>query len=240
MCMKKRILLSITCSSVCVATAQATTGPVIDPSFNSASVLIGLGPQDEKASDTDTADAPVAEATVSDPMYLRFGVGANFMADSDIKDTPLSVSWNTGLDLNLAFGIALMQDLSIEFEIGMQYNSAKEVNFPGFGVGNVDADLYQVPLMGNLQYDFHLGESLTLGVMGGVGAQYSSLSGDGSTETTWTFRYQVGVDLLYKLSATSSVGAYFRYAGTPSVGFDDFSFDSFQNFAVGGMFKFEF
>ena len=148
--MHKQIILSATCTAMCLATAQATTVPAIDPGFTSASVLIGLSPQDDTAAD---ASAPVTEETASDPMYLRVGVGANMLADSDIKNSNVSVEWKTGLDLNLAFGLALMQDLAIEFEVGMQYNSANQVNYPGFAVGADNLDLYQVPLMGNLQYD---------------------------------------------------------------------------------------
>jgi hypothetical protein len=232
----KEALLGIVGSTVCLSSAFAVGTGAIEPDTPSVSVLMGLGSQEGDATSDETEAPKAAKSSgVAYPMYIRFGVGANFMADSDVKGTSGSVSWKTGVDLNLGFGFMLLKGLAAEFEVGMQYNEVDKVKGSGISV-NGDGHLYQLPLMGNVRYEFRFGENLSLGILGGAGIQYSNVGGAGSeSETAWTFRYQAGIDLAWSLSSTSSLGIYARYSGTPSVTFDDGSFSSLQNVAVGGM-----
>lgn len=248
--MMKETLLGFVGGALCLSTAFASD-PVQPINVNA---LIGLSAQDSDAA----ADAPTTGhahhahqgATNGDEHgpHLRISAGVNQISDTDIKDSNLGVKWDTGVEFNVAYGFALMGDLALELGVGMTYNSMKEsYNNVGLTAG-ADGELWQIPVMAHLVYEFHLGESLVLGVNGGAGFQYNSVTLDsfggfpvGRSQSSWTFRYEAGLELTWSLSETSALGAYAKYAWAPGIELpDDEELATAGNMGFGVMYILEF
>ena len=242
--MMKETLLAVVGSTLCLSTtfAAETAQPL------NVNALIGLSAQDsDMAADGTAADA---DGNSDHETYLRINAGVNMITDTDIKGEPDKAQWNTGFGFDVAWGIPVAEDFAVEIGVGMIYNGLK-----GTKEGSVSLDiggsLWQIPLMVNAVYDFHLTDSLTLGVRGGAGLQYNSFkfdqqtllgtSIDQATRTSWTFRYQAGLDLTWALSETSSLGAYATFAWAPGIELDtETEFGTAQNIGLGVMYSFEF
>jgi hypothetical protein len=215
---------TLICSSV-IASGSAA----VEPNLPAVNVLMGLGAQDADATTSDDSEVP-ATSESSDSfseMYLRINAGVNMITDTEIKSSGgIKVAFDAGLDLNVALGIPLAEDFSVEVGVGFQYNGVKELKQNGLSA-DVDGSLFQIPLFADLVYDFHLTDSLTLGLLAGAGFQYNSTKFDQQTiagtnypqetKTSWTFRYQAGLNLTWALSSSSSLGAYGRYAWAPGI-----------------------
>jgi opacity protein-like surface antigen len=222
--MIKETLFGLVGGALCLSTALATE--TVQPT--SVNALIGLSAQD---ADADAA-APAAAESTTDEMYLRIGAGLTFITDTKVKNSVTfpndsKAQWNTGFGFDVAWGIPVADDFALEIGVGIQYNGLKALENSGVTV-NVDGTLWQVPLMFSGVYDFHLTDTLTLGARAGAGLQYNSFQLDQqnvvfvgatnkSTQTSWTFRYQVGLDLTWALSNTSSLGAYATFAWAPGI-----------------------
>jgi hypothetical protein len=208
---------TLICSSV-IASGSAA----VEPNLPAVNVLMGLGAQDADATTSDDSEVP-ATSESSDSfseMYLRINAGVNMITDTEIKSSGgFKMAFDAGLDLNVALGIPLAEDFSVEVGVGFQYNGVKQIKFNGLSE-DLDGSLFQIPLFADLVYDFHLTDSLTLGLLAGAGFQYNSFKLDQpglEAKTSWTFRYQAGLNLTWALSSSSSLGAYGRYAWAPGI-----------------------
>ena len=136
-------------------------------------------------------------------LYLRIDAGVNLAQDARVKNmvtndingllstTDLKIAFETGFEFNIGIGIPLGDSdaWSLEVMTGLAYNSVESVSGEydtdlfGFVVqgpmtgGN--GDLYQVPIVANLRYEFELSECLTLGLYAGGGVQYTNLGING-------------------------------------------------------------
>ena len=197
--------------------------------------------------------------------------------DSDAKDisrldaggfveniTNQTISFDTGFEFNIALGIPLTEQWSLEVMTGVAMNGvdsfSANVDTPAlgiFGFGTYDdGDLYQVPLVANIRYDFELNEKVSLGVYAGGGVQYSDLEGSEGkviapgflpyevqnvSGNAWAFRYQIGVDLSWDIAANTTLGLNVRYSGTSESDFgDDFKVDSLSNATIGATLSYTF
>lgn len=203
-------------------------------------------------------------------VYLRIGAGMNLAMDADVKDisssffdgfgfgtdqyTNISIAFDTGFVFDIGVGIPLSGAWSIEIMTGVATNSVESISgnyrdvdsfgstVPGSLSGG-DGDLYQVPIVANIRYEFDLNdETLGLGVYAGAGFQYSDWDlnggeiivpgfdpvaiGSGSGDA-WAFRYQIGFDLSWEIAANTTLGLNVRYSETSESDFgDDFKVDS--------------
>jgi opacity protein-like surface antigen len=211
-------------------------------------------------------------------VYLRIGAGVNLAMDGHIKDfsetqggvfesyTNQVISFDAGFEFNVALGIPLTGQWSIELMTGVAMNGVDSYSenvfvsdarrsFSGFTTYD-DGDLYQVPIVANLRHEFDLNEALGLGVYAGVGVQYSNLSVSGGelvvpgisplapedgSGNAWAFRYQIGVDLSWDIAANTTLGMNLRYSGTSESAFNnDFKVESLSNLAIGATFSLTF
>ena len=240
---------ALICSS---AVASGTSAS--EPDVPAVNVLIGLGSQDgDAAASADDPGATGAETSDASEMYLRVNVGANILTDTGVNGAGVDLSFDAGLDLNIALGIPLAEDFSVEVGVGMQYNGLSQFTL-GDNRRSFDADgsLFQIPLFADLVYDFHLSDQITLGVLAGAGFQYNSFTFDSQTiagagtfpqetKTSWTFRYQAGLNLTWALSSTSSLGAYGRYAWAPGIELPgDDKLGTLGIISVGVVYSFDF
>jgi opacity protein-like surface antigen len=244
--MMKEALLGIVGSTLCLSTtfAAETVQPV------NVNALIGLSAQDtdDAAADGTTGHNHAAHQASEHGPHLRITAGVNLISDTDIKDSNDTFKWNTGVAFNIAYGIPLAGDLAVELGVGMTYNSLKE-EYNTFGQSSdADGELWQLPLMAHLVYEFHLGESVVLGVSGGAGIQYNSFTIDsingfaiGASQSSWTFRYEAGLELTWSLSETSALGGYAKYAWAPGIELNDGGeFQTAGNMGFGVIYRLEF
>ena len=250
--MMKETFLGLMGGALCLTTTFATE--TIQPIDVNA--LIGLSAQDE---DDPTGAGTTghahhvhhghhgADAGSEHGPHLRISAGVNLISQTDLKGFSEGFKWDAGVELNVAYGIPVVGDLAVELGVGMTYNSLKEYVTAGT-TRNADGGLWQVPLMAHLIYEFHLGESLVLGVSAGAGIQYNTFILDGVTpqffgesESSWTFRYEAGLELTWPLSATSALGAYAKYAWVPGIEVTfDAEFETAGNMGFGVMYILEF
>ena len=236
--MLKDLFAGLIASTLFVGTVQAsdlgTLGSGFEPGY--ASVLMGLGTQDS----VDDAGSNTDESESSD-FYLRLGVGVNIMPYTDVEGAGAvsgdSITWLPGVDLNLALGYSATENIAFELEVGVQNNY---VDYTSYVFVNGSAYLTQVPVMAKIRYDFNVTEIFTIGIYGGVGFQYSSFQLNGLSDSSTSFRFQLGWDMAWNVSNDTSIGFYSRYGASSSNEFEDLSTESFQNFSFGAMFKFVF
>ena len=250
--MKKETLLGLIGGALCTSTTFATE--TIQPIDVHA--LIGLSAQEDDAAAAATTGHAHhvhhghhgADAGSEHGPHLRINAGVSLISETNIKNSNDGIKWDPGVEFNVAYGLALVGDLALELGVGMTYNSMKESFDQAGQTGNADGELWQIPVMAHLVYEFHFGENLVLGVNGGAGIQYNSLTldsfggvTDGRSQSSWTVRYEVGLELTWSLSDTSALGAYSKYAWAPGIELpDDGEFDTVRNMSVGVMYIHEF
>jgi opacity protein-like surface antigen len=210
--------------------------------------------------------------TKENGLYLRIGAGVNFAMDADGKDlsdsignqTNQTISFDTGFEFNIALGIPLTEQWSLEVMTGVAMNGVDsfsgKVDIPALGFFGTftydDGDLYQVPLVANIRYDFELNEKIGLGVYAGAGLQYSYIETSGGkgiapgfppidigseSGNAWAFRYQLGVDLSWDVAANMTLGLNVRYSGTSESDFGPgLKLDSLSNATIGATFSYTF
>ena len=165
--MIKETLLGLMGGALCLSTTFATE--TIQPV--DVNTLIGLSAQDDDDSAGVGTTGHVhhrhhghhgADADSEHGPHLRISAGVNLISDTDIKDSNDGIKWDAGVEFNMAYGFALVGDLALELGVGMAYNSMKESYDNTGQTGNVDGELWQIPVMAHLVYEFHLGDSLVL------------------------------------------------------------------------------
>ena len=206
--------------------------------------------------------------------YLRIGAGVNLTMDADVNDvsgllnpfqafsaTDTKIAFETGFVFDIGIGFLVTEALSIEIMTGVATNSVEKISGtytesdifgPYFreSFSGGDGDLYQVPIVANVRYEFDLSENTNLGLYAGGGLQYADLKvndtflGSASNDV-WSFRYQAGFDLTWDIAPTATLGLNFRYSSTTENDFGtyqgvDIKIDRFQNIAIGATFTVSF
>lgn len=114
-------------------------------------------------------------------MYFGFGLGANFLQDSDIDDAPFDpeVTSEIGTAGALTFGYRFSNGIRLEAEGAIRNNNLDEIELDGppFDLGQ-GGHLTQYSLMGNLLYDFQLGSAFSPYIGAGIGVVHHSGGGD--------------------------------------------------------------
>jgi hypothetical protein len=186
--------------------------------------------------------------------YWSISASANFLDDVDIKNTPLGnnlfviqdgeIRFDTGMSLEIGFGIPIARSLAVELSSGVSYNSVDSVTGiwnSVLGVDTVtggDGHVYQVPLVAELVWTIYDNSKFRVDLHGGGGMQWTStdisnvyaaslgkdtanasLSGD-----AFAFRYQFGIDCLVEIVPNVSLGATCAYSGTTESNFGTASF----------------
>ena len=192
-------------------------------------------------------------------MYFRFNAGANMLADVKIDDisqiyrffptyefvlSDMKLSYDTGIDLNLALGFDISDSWSVEIFTGVAKNDVSGVSAtyfdsfyvnPFFQVSGGSGDITQIPIMANFRYGIGVSDALEIGISAGVGAQYSDFTvkdlrigqngittaplGVSVSGSAWAARVQLGLDLEWNLADNISLGLYARYAATSETDF---------------------
>ena len=215
-------------------------------------------------------------------LYLRIGASVNFLMDVKREDkcvenrfgdvvclTNVDMKFDPGLEFNIALGIPLAERWRIELMTGISMNRLKKstadlsqtrggVTVSGVSIFN-DGNLYQVPIVANLRYEFDLTETLGLGLYAGGGMQYtynefsdgvfvfadpsrSPASQPDGSYYTWTLRYQFGIDLSWNVATNTTLGLRVGYSGTGDRDYadPDQAGEAYRNATIGATFSHTF
>jgi opacity protein-like surface antigen len=144
-------------------------------------------------------------------LYFNTDLGANFMSDIKLNNNNGGgkVSMDAGLRWDLALGYAFkvadQVTVGPEIETGLLYNSVKAPS---------TADLYQVPVLGNLDLNWHLNPKWDMYFGGGAGADswFVENSG-GNVHDNTDFAWDAQGGIRYNLNSHNAIGLGYKYLG---------------------------
>ena len=192
--------------------------------------------------------------------YFTIDAGPAFLQDSETGNLDLQtafaelpdrspgdeIEFDPGIRFGLHGGYRLLDFLSVELESGVIWNSVDRLG--GLGAGShfsesspdamitgtwyEDADLFQIPILVNLQYDFSFAHRWSAYVAGGVGAILgvfrlgegnTRVSGDAVLDVTEreadedldvVFGYQAKAGVRFAIDVSSDIDLSYKFLGT--------------------------
>lgn len=153
------------------------------------------------------------------PFYMGVDLGVSIVQNTRVRNAPpASLSFEPGIRADFTFGYQIPSTLlAIEFETGTTWNSLTSGGFltpPGW-----DANLYQIPFLGNLVLNVPL-RNFTLYVGAGAGGVASELDvsayGGTLSDTDVTFAYQGKAGVKYAFTPNMEVDLGYKFLGTAS------------------------
>lgn len=189
------------------------------------------------------AGTAAAESYYGEGLYGWYEAGPALVENAKIRDffgedvVGNRVKFDTGFHFGLGIGREVTDYFRVELESGFNYNSVRKIDD---ALGS-SANIYRVPIMGNLvlQYPNRTGIVPVIGA--GVGAHWLALDAQyieleaaelNDSSSTWVFGYQGYGGLRYQFNERMNLGVFYHYsvADAPS-----WEFDSYP----GGNFKLE-
>ena len=171
------------------------------------------------------------------------------------------LSWNMGQSVSLAAGIDLAPKWRISGRVGLAYNLIDELQIDIKATENLtgtvvtlesytvsDGHLMQVPIDVVLRYELAKFDALSVGLSAGMGMQISWLEISGGSFTSAylpgsldldvsgreiAFRYLGGIDLMWEISSSVSLGFDASFAGSSRSAFSDDIAFSIYNVVIG-------
>ncbi len=199
-----------------------------------------------------------ATAASGAPANVRgwYEVGPSVIEDAELDaflNEPVSgnkVEFDPGVRGAIGFGYELTRQVALEVEGGFHYNSISSVA----GASADRADLYQVPVLGNISLHFPNRTRFVPVLGAGVGAVFSILDADNislgsttfsSSEETWSFAYQGYAGLAYHFRPDMALGFTYRYLRNEGPNWDndsgnDIEFNRLVNHSLALTFTFRF
>lgn len=172
------------------------------------------------------------------------------------------VSWNAGFRMDLAVGYSLTDNLAIELESGLLYNTADKIRIrwslpPGVVIdgeaiesGSVkvkakdlwgdDLIMWQIPVLANVVYKFPLESKFKPYVGAGLGGVYTLLDTPDDNESDFTFAYQVMAGGVFELSEKTEVGVGYKLLGSTEHKFGGVKTDATLSHSIVASFTFKF
>lgn len=161
---------------------------------------------------------------MSAPLGVRgwYELGGTLLEDARLEsflDGPVSgnkVKFDPGFRGAIGLGKEFSPYVAVEAEGGFHYNRIRSIE----GAASDNAELYQIPVLGNLvlQFPNRTGFVPVVGV--GVGAIFNLLDAKdialnasrlSDTEETWSFAYQGYAGLMYSFRPDMGVGVAYHY-----------------------------
>lgn len=187
--------------------------------------------------------------------YVRGDLGPSIVEDSDADFFPGSGSVSLELDPGIRFGVAggafFGDYFSLELETGWIINEVDSIS----GFTDVDAWLFQAPLLVNGMFQFKNNTGLTPFLGAGAGgnvlgieiddADSPSVSLDGD-ESDFVFAWQVFAGLKFEINNNLSVGIIYRYLWSDDAEWEvddtaqDIEFDGAKTHSISAMVSYSF
>jgi OmpA-OmpF porin, OOP family len=153
-----------------------------------------------------------------DGYYVKADLGPSFMQSIHYKNAPGHIDVDPGIRGDLIFGVNFNRFLAGEFELGSLANSL-DTSSGQISAIAYDANLYQVPILGNLIFKVPLGAGVTPYIGAGAGGVVSSLylrtvGHYWAYDTDFNFAFQgmAGVD--FAINPKMTVGVGYKFLGT--------------------------
>lgn len=160
-----------------------------------------------------------ASATDANKYYLSLTGEyiASAKADGDISalgiSTPAQLDYKNGWGGMLSVGYYIMPEIRSELEVGYREfkgdTSSVTIDNITYTVDASDLKDKALTGMGNLYYDIPTSTSITPYIGGGIGIAHQTNNGNGNA-----FAFQGMAGLNYKIDATNTIYAGYRYFGT--------------------------
>ncbi len=171
--------------------------------------------------------------------------------DREIVEQYISGEWtdatlqlNPGIDIEIGGSTPLGHGFRFEGSVGMTWNSVETfggtIGTPAYpSTGNVvggSGNLFQVPLVASVGWGMEF-DDLSFLVSGGVGVQWTTLRADGISSaanperimsfdsSTANMRFELGLELGYRVTDRFTLGGYLRWSTTSPVDFGSASID---------------
>ena len=187
-----------------------------------------------------------------DSVYLELRAGAVFLDDADFDAGGSSgeLDFDTGGLFEGAVGYAHSSGFRGEVALGYRENELDRIRFDGGGSADADGDLGAFTVLGNVLYDFDLGD---LGVQspelrklvphlgGGLGFAVLTLDPDfGDDDTEVEFAFQAIVGLSYHFTPNWAASFSYAFLGTSDPDFNgDFEAEyNSHNILFGARYSF--
>lgn len=157
---------------------------------------------------------------IQERAYLGFDGGVALQQEVTIKAPAGSVNatFDPGFRIGIRGGYQLWEELSLELESGLIYNSMDKISGVSLSSVGASAELYQVPIMANAIYSFTLQEPFSFYAGGGLGAVVSDFraSAFGSSGNSWdtTFGYQLMAGFKYAFDTGWELNLGYKFLGT--------------------------
>lgn len=160
-------------------------------------------------------------------LYIDADAGAIFQQDADFHENSginRNVSFDPGVRGDIAIGYKITQSVALELESGYMWNSVDSLN--GFELGRFgeSIDMYHVPLLMNLVYQFPTKGGWTPYVSVGAGADIgcmdASLPHFSANDQEVSFAYQAQAGLKYQLTDNATLGLAYKFYGTTDQDYD--------------------
>lgn len=177
--------------------------------------------------------AQLGDAFSNEGYYGWYEAGPAFVESAALQDyfgNPVNgnaVKLETGFHFGIGIGQQLASFLRVEVESGFNYNKLQSISGATASSGN----LYRVPVMGNVVWQFPNGSGFVPVIGAGAGGQWLGFEAQnvslGATTVaessgTWVFTYQGYAGVRYEFNERMSLGLFYHYnvADAPSWKFD--------------------
>jgi len=170
-----------------------------------------------------------------DKFYFHADVGSSLVQDVNIVGFQFA-SFRPGIRGDVSLGCQLNQSWSVELETGLIWNSVTELNgssrsgrgggtnFPGIGplIIFANGDLYQIPLLANVNYHLSLKRGWISRFGAGAGGVASVLELYSprnaqmvrGADADFTFAYQAETGVSYVITPRAAVDLDYKFFGT--------------------------
>lgn len=177
-----------------------------------------------------------------------FGINLGTIPAGNYTISKPKFKMDTGLRLDADFGYHIDKSWALELETGLTYNSIKSIEVAAVGPGgpatgkqgNVDVNLYQIPILANVIYTLPLEGNLKPYVGAGAGGVLAIVDGSGVSESDFTFAWQVMAGADYKFNENWSAGLAYKLLGTGEANWGDVKTDSFLTHSIMASVTFNF
>ncbi len=179
-----------------------------------------------------------------------------------------NLSWDMGQAVSLAAGVDLSPKWRLSGRVGFAYNSIDELKIDLLATENItgtvvtldsytvsDGRLMQLPIDAVLRYELAKFDALSVGLSAGIGVQVSWLDISGGSFTSVylpgsidldvsgrdvAVRYLGGIDLMWRISSSVSLGFDASFAGSSRSAFSDDLAFSIYNVMIGAKLTISF
>ena len=156
-------------------------------------------------------------------LYGWYDAGATVVPDAKIKDffgasvTGNPVKFDPGFHFGIGIGQEFNRFVKVEVESGFNYNAVNSIE----GATASSANVYRVPVMGNVVVQYPNSSGLIPYFGAGVGAQWTQFDAQnvalGTTtlnenSETWVFGYQGFAGVRYQFRESMSLGLSYHYS----------------------------